>query len=645
MKPHLLRFADWLKISSVPDKLAIAQHDELQRQIPMLYAVLSVNAVAVAATHFYVAPLYMTLWIPLLLVTMSTLRAIAWRYRPRMDVNAAGAIRMLRRTTMLAAFIAFAYVSWSLALYGFARDEQRAHVALFIATTVIGCIACLTYLPQAALLVTVIVMVPYLSYQLSMGGPIYTAIAFNILLVLIMLIRVLLNNFHGFQKLVEARIEGERLHEEVTHLANTDTLTGLPNRRYFFSKSTAMMERCARDGTALVFGTIDLDRFKAANDTFGHALCDTLLAEVAERLRDALGKEAMIARLGGDEFAFVMETDLRRAEQLAQTACRKIAQPFHLGDTKITIGASCGLAMRSDEHTNIVSLYDQADYALYYAKNHQRGSSITYSAELDQTMRHQRRLETALQNADYEAEFDINLQPIVRLSDFHIMGGETLARWNSPTLGPVAPAVFIPVAERLGLINRLSLVLLGKMLRTLGQMPQSVVLGFNLSAYDLASEETVAAIADCIRDSGVDASRLVLELTETAMLRDLELAHRAMEEFHALGARIALDDFGTGQSSLSYLHKLPIDVVKLDRSFIVESRMTRSRDLLQAVITLCRTMGLPCVAEGVEETEQLDMLRAMGCENIQGNLFSAPLTVAQFEDLVKEAPGRSVSVA
>ncbi|WP_239806495.1 putative bifunctional diguanylate cyclase/phosphodiesterase [Croceicoccus hydrothermalis] len=629
----------------MPDALAIAQHDELQRQIPMLYAVLSVNAVAVAATHFHVAPLYMTLWIPLVLVTMSIVRAIAWRFRPRMNVNGAGAIRMLRRTTLLAAFIAFAYVSWSLALYSFAQDEQRAHVALFIATTVIGCIACLTYLPQAAMLVTVIVMVPYLSYQLSMGGPIYTAIAFNILLVLIMLIRVLLNNYHGFQKLVEARIESERLHEEVTHLANTDTLTGLPNRRYFFAKSTALMERCAHDGTPLVFGTIDLDRFKAANDTFGHALCDTLLAAVAERLCEALGEDAMIARLGGDEFAFVLQTDLHSAQRMAQAACRKIGQAFFLGDTRITVGASCGLAICGDEHADIVSLYDQADYALYYAKNHERGSSITYSAELDQTMRFERQLETALQNADYEAEFDIVLQPIVRLSDFHVIGGETLARWNSPTLGPVEPAVFIPVAERLGLINRLSLVLLGKMLRALGQMPRNVVLGFNLSAYDLASEETVAAIVDSIRGSGADASRIVLELTETAMLRDLDLARSAMEEFHALGARIALDDFGTGQSSLSYLHKLPIDVVKLDRSFIVESRIKRSRDLLQAVITLCRTMGLPCVAEGVEETEQLNMLRVMGCDNIQGHLFSAPMTVEQFEAMVKQASDPSASVA
>lgn len=627
--PTAKRFLNWLTLASVPPDLLVAQYGELQRQIPLLYVLLVVNGVAGAFTHFDVAPFWLTVWIPAVLVAVGVTRMIVWAKRPQHIADADEARRRLRRTTALASALSVAYVSWALMLSGYGGEREQAYVTVFLITTGFGCIFCLMHLPQAALGSTALVTVAHVAIYLVSGDLVRWAIGLDILLVTLVMVRVLVNSFRSFDKLITAQGETTRLNREVTLLAHTDMLTGLPNRRLFFAELDREIGRCREGGAELALGVIDLDRFKVANDTFGHLLGDQLLAAVGERLRAEFGPDRMIARLGGDEFAFLLGGDGRAASALADQACHALSRPFGLGDVTVSIGASCGIATTRDGLDSAMSLYDRADYALYNAKSHRRGSSTVYSAEHERQIRSERAVETALQLADLDREVEVHLQPIVRISDGAVVAVEALARWTSPHLGPVRPDVFIPLAERAGIIHRLTLTLLRKALACLDELPEGVKLSFNLSAHDLASRDTVGGMVALIRASCADPSRLMFELTETAVVRDFAAAEESIGLLRALGAQIALDDFGTGQSSLSYLHRLPIDKVKIDRSFVAGAQEPSGRQLLSAVVALCASMRMQCIAEGVEDAEQLAFLREIGCDAFQGYLFAKPMPAAQ----------------
>ncbi|WP_062015326.1 bifunctional diguanylate cyclase/phosphodiesterase [Aureimonas sp. AU4] len=623
-------FLDWLTLRSVEPALARAQFGELQRQVPLLYALLSVNSVAVSYTHYDAAPDWMTVWVPAVLVGVSLLRLVQWmRGSGTGSLSEAAIVRRLRLTTALGAAITLGYILWALALARYGDDHQKAHVAIFIAITVIGCISCLMHLPQAALAVTAIATVPYLAFYVSPGDAVYTAIGLNILLVTLVMIRALLNSFEGFVALIRTQTETERLNREITKLAHTDMLTGLPNRRLFFAEAEEALARCRALGWDMAFGVIDLDRFKAANDTFGHLLGDELLAAVGTRLATVFQNNGLVARLGGDEFAFITEgRHAKAAVKLANQACHVLAEPFQLGEIAVSIGASCGVATTREIGGSARALYDGADYALYKAKSGARGFATLYSPEHERRIRSEHAVEAALQTARLDAEMEVYLQPIARVRDQATLTVEALARWTSPQLGPVGPDLFIPLAERAGIMHRLTLTLLGKALLCLERLPEEVRLAFNLSAHDITCRDTVVAVVSLIRRSGIAPSRLVLELTETAVLRDFEAAEASMRLFRALGVKIALDDFGTGQSSLSYLSRLPIDEVKIDRSFLSGAGDAKGRELLSAVVAFCRSMRMTCIAEGVEDEEQLGFLASIGCDAFQGYLLARPMPVA-----------------
>ncbi len=274
-----------------------------------------------------------------------------------------------------------------------------------------------------------------------------------------------------------------------------------------------------------------------------------------------------------------------------------------------------------------MTLYDRADYALYRAKSERRGFAVLYSSEHERLIRSERAVEAALQAADLATEMEVNLQPIVSGPNFEMMAVEALARWTSPSLGPIRPDIFIPLAERAGIIHRLTLTLLRKALAHLTRLPAEIRLSFNLSAHDLTSSETVLGIIAMILGSGIEPSRIIMELTETAVMRDFAAAEESIRLLRGLGIKIALDDFGTGQSSLSYLHSLPIDKVKIDRSFVIGTASESGCEVLAAVVALCRSMKMQCIAEGVEDTSQLDILRGIGCDTFQGYLFARPMAI------------------
>ena len=621
-------FIRWMTLREVSPDLAVAQFQELRKQVPLLYALLSVNAVAVAYTHLSHAPPWMTTWIPLGLVGASVIRMFAWLRQRDSPIDAREAISQLRRTAVVGSGLAVAYISWALNLSRYGGDHEQAHVAIFIAITVIGCIFCLMPLPQAALAITGIVIIPSLYYYLSMGDTVYAAIGVNMALVTIVIIRVVIIGYKAFVRLVRARSELDRLNREVTVLANTDPLTAIPNRRRFFSGLSVSIEKARSEGKDFAVGVIDLDRFKSVNDAMGHLFGDRLLQAVAERLQSVFQVEGLFARLGGDEFAFQIAANSEEATKLANTLCEELSRPYKIGDKTVSVGATCGLAVLSVVGES-ASIYDAADYALYSGKVDRRGFTTLYAVSHEERIRSERTIESALQGADLDNEMDIHFQPIMnRAGD--VCAVEALARWTSPSIGSIRPDVFIPLAEKTGMVHRLTLTLFEKSIRAAESLPDDIKLSFNLSAHDLTSSETVIGLIALIRRSEMPPSRIVLELTETAPMRDFEAAEEGILLLRRLGVEIALDDFGTGYSSLGYLRRLPIDKVKIDRCFVTDAATSAGSDLVAAIIALCSKMKIGCIAEGVEEIEQLNVLMGLGCEGFQGYFYSKPLPPSEF---------------
>ncbi len=634
-------FLRWMMIDPRHPEIAQAQYNELKTQIPSLYALLMVNAVAVAFTHFDVAPTYLTVGIlaPILLIT--TFRMVAWIRARKVDPTPQEAISKMRQTVILGSLVSVIYIAWSLSLDGYGGPAERGHVALFIAITVIGCIFCLMHLPQAALMVMVIVTIPYLVHYLGQNQDVYIAIGLNIFLVCLVVLQVLLNGYRGFCKLIESQSdlaakqkETELLNAENSKLAQTDALTDLPNRRYFFNRLEALISEVEGTDRQFAVGVVDLDRFKPINDTYGHQLGDQLLMEVGMRLKSLGLPNVEICRLGGDEFGFLYLGDIYEAASTGQSICELISRPYRIGELQVSVGASCGIAFYPDAGTSAHVLFDRSDYALYNSKTSLRGRTTVYSAEHEARIRSERAIEAALQSADLASEFQVYFQPVVQLPERFVVGFEALARWDNPQLGRIAPDKFIPIAERAGLIHRLTLSLFEKAVEQIKALPGTLSLSFNLSAHDVTSAETVAALLETIRRAAIDPRQITFEITETSVIGSYEAAETCLQVLRNAGVKLALDDFGTGYSSLGYLHRLPIDCVKIDRSFVAGIKDPIASGVVTSIVNLCRSMKMQCVVEGVEESNQLELLEAMHCRLVQGYHFSAPLP---FEDLLADA--------
>jgi diguanylate cyclase (GGDEF)-like protein len=638
MMEKIRAFLRWMMIDPRHPEIAQAQYNELKTQIPSLYALLMVNAIAVAYTHFDVAPAYLTVGILAVILLVTVVRMVAWLRARKTELAPQEAIRKIRQTVILGSLISVIYIAWSLSLDGYGGPTERGHVALFIAITVIGCIFCLMHLPQAALMVMVIVTIPYLVHYLGQNEDVYIAMGLNIFLVCLVVLQVLLNGYRGFCKLIVSQSElaakqreTELLNAENSKLAQTDALTDLPNRRHFFNRLESLIDEVKDTGRKFAVGVVDLDRFKPINDTYGHQLGDQLLMEVGLRLKNIGIPDVEICRLGGDEFGFLYLGNLNEAARTGQFICEQISRPYRIGELQVSVGASCGIAFYPDAGTSAHVLFDRSDYALYNSKTSLRGRTTVYSAEHEARIRSERAIEAALQSADLASEFQVYFQPVVQLPERFVVGFEALARWNSPQLGRIAPDKFIPIAERAGLIHRLTLSLFEKAVAQIKSLPGSLTLSFNLSAHDVTSSETVAALLDIIRRAGVNPRQITFEITETSVIGSYEAAEICLQLLRKAGVKLALDDFGTGYSSLGYLHRLPIDCVKIDRSFVSGIKDPIASGVVTSIVNLCRSMKMSCVVEGVEESHQLELLEAMRCRLVQGYHFSAPLP---FEDIL-----------
>jgi diguanylate cyclase (GGDEF)-like protein len=410
-------------------------------------------------------------------------------------------------------------------------------------------------------------------------------------------------------------LAGER--ERFAHDAAHDALTGLANR----ARLTAEL---AQDPVAALL-LVDLDGFKAVNDTFGHAAGDELLITVAQRLREAVGEDALPARLGGDEFAVLIRRgDVDHARATARSILDRLAEP----GLPAAVGASIGIATVTAAEDRDQLLHE-ADMAMYEAKNNGKGTYKVYDRELAALAEQRRRLQAELAVALAEGQLFVAYQPVVDLSSGASHAAEALVRWEHPARGPIAPDDFLPAAEDAGLLVEIDRWVLGAAAAQLAEWRRTDAaysIAVNLSVAYLVSGRVVDDVRTALREHDLPGESLTVEVTESSLIADLDAAATTLREVKALGVRISLDDFGVGYSSLTYLRKLPVDVVKIDRSFVRELAWdNKAKVLFKAVLDLVHALGLTCVAEGIEEPRQLGQLLAMGCARGQGYLFSPPV--------------------
>jgi len=422
-----------------------------------------------------------------------------------------------------------------------------------------------------------------------------------------------------------ARRDARRLlrsQRRTLHMAYHDKLTGLPNRARFEQSLSDALNRAANTGKAFTLLCLDLDRFKELNDTYGHAVGDELLRGVAKQLRSVVPSGDLCARLGGDEFAIL--TSQKRGGELAAEIVQRLSQPIRLSVGDRAISCSVGFAVWAPDATDSLELLRRADMALYVAKNDGRNCVRAYDGDMDTSIKAMRRLKEDLKADLDDGKLTLVYQPQVRASG-EVVGFEALVRWTHKDLGPISPAIFVPLAEEAGLIKALGEFTLRQAAEDSLRWPGQKI-AVNCSATQLQDPEFVERTVAIVTAAGARCSDIELELTEGVLFRDEQKAQVLLDALHEAGFSIALDDFGTGFSSLSYLRKFPIDKIKIDRSFVVALGEDPKADaLLSGIVNLAKTLGMRVIAEGVETQEQWRRISTSGCEKIQGFIASRPL--------------------
>jgi diguanylate cyclase (GGDEF)-like protein len=445
-------------------------------------------------------------------------------------------------------------------------------------------------------------------------------------------------------------IENSLLYERLSFQAQHDALTGLPNRLLFHDRVQQAARLALRHHNKSALVWIDLDKFKQINDTLGHRTGDEVLCEVARRLGTCLRQSDTVARVGGDEFIILLQdlTGPADAERVAEKILFTLKRPFQLGSAETTLGASIGISIFPDHGEDPVVLLRNADLAMYSAKRNGGATFQMFRPALNDSMQRRTMIERELKTALERDELTLEYQPLVdRKGDLE--GVEALLRWNNPAAGRVSPAEFIPIAEEIGLIPHIgewvARTACGDGARWLQQGYKLPRIAVNVSALQFVDGQFPVLVERILAECGFPASHLELEITETALMANLERVIEQIEKLRQLGVRFAIDDFGTGYSSLSHLQNLPVDSVKIDRSFIKDLAPGSSggTTLVRGIISLAHNLSLRVVAEGVETAQQLSLLRTLGCDTSQGFFLHRPMPVAALEELLRAGQERTDS--
>jgi diguanylate cyclase (GGDEF)-like protein len=458
-----------------------------------------------------------------------------------------------------------------------------------------------------------------------------------VLLSFMLCISLMVYSFRRLQDLGR-EMKGRAAAEDLAlKLARHDPLTDLPNRRLFTEMLDGALQRTTSESRTAVM-MLDLDGFKAVNDTYGHVVGDQVLLEIGERMSKIIRSDTMLARVGGDEFAIVLPNiaSLDDPAGLTRRIVSAISEPFLIGNATRTLGISIGIAVAPDDGTQHDELVRRADLALYRAKAEGHSMVRFFESDMDARVEQRMRIERELRNALAAKTIVPYYQPLVSIADNRIIGFEALARWQSEELGVISPVVFIPIAEECGLIGELGDQLFRRACMDAGTWPADIKLAFNISPIQLRNDSLGLRILAILGDTGMDPHRLEIEITESALVDNLEIAQRVIDQLRQAGIRIALDDFGTGYATLRQLQTLHLDKIKIDRSFVDRVRNdNESMVIVRAILGLACGLGLTTTAEGIEDAEQLAYLKANGCTEGQGYLFGKAMPAQQALALLK----------
>ena len=611
----------------------------LRRQVPIVYLLGFVNlsAMELATTR----TLSVGVNLPTFIAVCGLLRMLQW-FWPSKKVTHRAMVKQTQQTVWFATAVCLAVCVRCIHLLEVGDDASRMAVLLFGGLTAIGVSYGLTAYPTASRIPLILIIVPIAIVALLAKDAQFAGAAFGLVVVAALTMRLMNAHSRHFTDVIRSRSLiareqelAERAHREAVVAATTDFLTGLPNRRAFVAALDMASENGVRPSFAIAI--LDLDRFKAVNDTFGHAVGDEFLREVATRLVRAIGNRGLVARLGGDEFGILLSkiSSAREARSVGRDILQDVNGPAVVQGRPLIVSACCGLAIsrRRDERSPSRIMAD-ADLALYQAKASPSDGLAVFENRMEAPRHRRMQIESALLGPGIQADLSVVFQPIFDLKSGAVIAHEALARWTDPRLGPVPPSEFVPIAEQLHLIGDINKRLMALAFQQAREWPAGIKLSFNLSAIQLCSAGTARAVLNALRSAGLAADRLQVEVTETALLADFERARENLTELRSAGATIVLDDFGAGYASIGYLREIRFDQIKLDGGLVTAAQHgLDGRLLLGAVIGLCEILDVTTIAEHVESEELLKLVIALGCTGAQGYWLMPPVAPEQLQSL------------
>lgn len=607
------------------------------RLVPLYLVVLA--AVWICAFRFYSsAPIVLTLVAPGVFTALILARLVYWRSARQIVATVAQVRAGVRQLQLFSPIIGLLIVTWALSLYPYGDTDQQGMVHVLSVVSGVVAILCLGATPFAASLVACSVIAPSTIAYFLWPHPNGNAIAILQSIVFAVVIRVAFSyqsNFlalsHARRRLAQRHERSERLVERTSLLAAEDPLTGLFNRRAFLSKLDAVLPRIAHGNVQLAM--IDLDGFKDVNDSLGHGAGDALLVALAKRLRELL-PEAEIGRLGGDEFAVLFAPDRPVSRAKLIDVVTNLSLPIEHEQLRFGVSASLGFLDAPSKGLTVKDCLERADHAMYSAKTEQGPSVVIYGEKLDRELQNKQQLIATVSRPGFEQYLGLAYQPIIDTRTKAAVGVEALARWNSPGLENISAGSFISMAENCGHINAVTHAIVERAVKECRVWESGASLFINISGRDLIMPDALDQLAIAATSTGAPPDHIVFEVTETALV-NIESGIAGMNRLKDAGFRFALDDFGAGQSSLSRVHRLPIDVIKIDGAFVEHiAQDVRCRAAIGTVLELSRQMKVDCVVEGIETLDQSLHASHLGAKLMQGYYFAKPTSACKIMELL-----------
>lgn len=620
-----------LGLQLTSDELAREQFRVILRQIPFLYSLILFNSLFMATSVASDIGALSAFAMPAFFAPLLIYRGIRWRkLGKQIDTLPIDLIRRhLRTITLAAGLITLLLGGWTTIFLTSASDKLFYAIPLFAILNTIVCAFCLLALPAATYLILLLGSACTIIAIALVGDNMIYGIAANLIMVAGFISYIVANQFDQLRRIVAAQSDMVAQRAYANHLARRDSLTNMPNRRAFLEALNELKSTRPDKPVALVM--IDMNRFKPINDSYGHAAGDKLLINVGECLGKVVEKDGIVARLGGDEFAVLFTRppgpDWVRGK--VKQMLYEISKPVNLDEHEICLGAAFGVSINLHIPDDPMEMLRHADLALYEAKNSKASSISIFEGTMEDRLRRRTLIERALSDKNQMDLITLHFQPIFSNKSGELVGFEALARWDHPEIGRIDPSEFVGAAETTGMATKLTVHLFKQALATARDWPDNIRLSFNLSGSGLGTSNLDIILPKILADMDFEPSRLSVEITETALLNDQDIAHKILTELQNIGVRIALDDFGAGYASIGYLRQIRFDEIKLDGSLISNIvNDQKNRDLLIGVLYLCQAIDAKVTAEMVENAEQLALLRALPVHNIQGYLLGRPVPAA-----------------